>query len=93
MGRVSESTRLISVEKKFQKFYQSLFLGKNFFRYIRGGVVLAKLILIFWQIFFSGYQGGKNAYLRRGNISRLKINREFDLSFQWFFWDLSGTQG
>jgi hypothetical protein len=81
------------VGRKFQKFYQSLFLGKKKIRYIRGGGKLAKSILISWQKKNQRYQGGKNAYLRRGNISRLKIKREFDLSFWWFFWDLSGTQG
>lgn len=43
---------------------------------------------IFWQKKISKYQGGKNAYLRRGNISGSKIKYQLDLSFSKIsFWE------
>jgi hypothetical protein len=42
---------------------------------------------IFWQKKKKKYQGGKNAYLRRGNISGSKIKYQLDLSFSKIsFW-------
>jgi hypothetical protein len=84
---------LIEWGEKLVNFVRVFFLANKKSK-ISGGYPNGEGVsLISWQIFFERYQGGKNAYLRRGNISGLKIKREFDLRFWWFFWDPSGTQG
>lgn len=72
--------------RKIEIFSETFFWQKKKKIYQDGSKNLI-LIIFFCQKKKSKYQGGKNAYLRRGNISGSKIKYQLEMSFSKIsFW-------